>query len=68
VPQFVDRSHPILPQVLLLGGIHLAVTLVWLTAYAQLVSRARRVFAGAWLQRTTGAVLVALGVRVALER
>ena len=68
VPQFLDRAHPVLPQVLLLGGIHLAVTLAWLTLYAQLVSRARRALASSWVQRVTGAVLVALGVRVALER
>lgn len=68
VPQFLDRAHPVAPQVLLLGAIHLAVTVAWLTVYVQLVGRARAVFTSGWVQRATGAVLVALGVRVALER
>jgi threonine/homoserine/homoserine lactone efflux protein len=48
------------------------VGLVWLTAYAHLVDRARAVLTAprikAWLERTTGAVLIALGIRVAVER
>lgn len=48
------------------------VGLVWLTAYAHLVDRARVVLTAprvkTWLERSTGAVLIALGVRVAVER
>jgi threonine/homoserine/homoserine lactone efflux protein len=46
--------------------------LAWYSALAYLVARARRAFVeGPWLarvQRLTGAVLVALGVRLAFER
>lgn len=72
LPQFVDRDRAILPQTLTLAAIHVVVGLVWLTAYAHLVDRARAVLAGprvkSWVERTTGAVLIALGLRVAVER
>jgi threonine/homoserine/homoserine lactone efflux protein len=72
VPQFVDRDGAVLPQTLTLAGIHVVVGLIWLSIYARLVDRARGVLAAprvkAWLERTTGAVLIALGLRVAVER
>ena len=72
VPQFVDRDAAVLPQTLTLAGIHVVVGLVWLSIYARLVDRARNVLTAprvkAWLERTTGAVLIALGLRVAVER
>jgi threonine/homoserine/homoserine lactone efflux protein len=72
VPQFIDRHESVLAQTLLFTGLHIAVGLVWLTAYAHLVDRARRVLTGGrvrrWIEGSTGAVLVALGVRVAVER
>jgi threonine/homoserine/homoserine lactone efflux protein len=72
VPQFVDRNESVLAQTLLFTALHIAVGLVWLTAYAHLVDRARRVLTGGrvrrWIEGSTGAVLVALGVRVAVER
>jgi threonine/homoserine/homoserine lactone efflux protein len=72
LPQFVDRDGAVLPQTLTLAGIHVLVGLIWLTAYAHLVDRARTVLTGArvkaWLERTTGAALIALGLRVAVER
>jgi threonine/homoserine/homoserine lactone efflux protein len=72
LPQFVDRDAAVLPQTLTLAAIHVVVGLVWLTAYARLVHRARAVLTAprvkAWLERTTGAVLIAFGLRVAVER
>jgi threonine/homoserine/homoserine lactone efflux protein len=72
LPQFVDRDRAVLPQTLTLAAIHVVVGLIWLTTYAHLVDRARAVLTAprvkAGLERTTGAVLVALGVRVAVER
>jgi threonine/homoserine/homoserine lactone efflux protein len=72
LPQFVDRGRAVLPQTLTLAAIHVVVGLIWLTAYAHLVDRARAVITAprvkGWLERTTGAVLIALGVRVAVER
>jgi threonine/homoserine/homoserine lactone efflux protein len=72
LPQFVDPDRPVLPQTLTLAAVHVVVGLVWLTAYAHLVDRARAALTAprvkAWLERSTGAVLIALGVRVAVER
>ena len=72
LPQFVDRDAAVLPQTLTLAAIHVLVGLVWLSAYARLVLRARGLLTAprvaAWLERTTGAVLIAFGLRVAVER
>ena len=72
LPQFVDEHRAILPQVAFLAAVHVVVGLVWLTAYARLVHRAHRVLTRAdvkrWLEGATGTVLIALGVRVAVER
>ena len=72
LPQFVDRERAVLPQTLTLVAIHVMVGLIWLSAYAHLVHRARGLLTGprvrAWLERTTGAVLIAFGLRVAVER
>jgi threonine/homoserine/homoserine lactone efflux protein len=72
LPQFVDRDAAVLPQTLTLAGIHVVVGLIWLSAYARLVDRARTLLTAprvkAWLERTTGAVLIAFGLRVAVER
>jgi threonine/homoserine/homoserine lactone efflux protein len=72
LPQFVDRDAPVLPQTLALAAIHVVVGLIWLSAYAHLVHRARTLITAArvkaWLERTTGAVLIAFGLRVAVER
>ena len=61
-----------LPQTLTLVAIHVAVGLIWLSTYAHLVHRARGLLTGprvkAWLERATGAVLIAFGLRVAVER
>ncbi len=72
LPQFVDRDRPVLPQTVTLAAIHVVVGLLWLSAYARLVDRARGLLTAprvrAWLERTTGAVLIAFGLRVAVER
>ena len=72
VPQFVDRDRPVLGQTLFFTLLHVVVGLVWLTTYAHLVDRARQALrrerVRRWVERSTGAVLVALGLRVAVER
>jgi threonine/homoserine/homoserine lactone efflux protein len=71
-PQFVPRGAPVLPAALLMAATIVAFDLVWYSALAYAVARARRAFVeGAWarrVERLTGGVLVALGVRLALER
>jgi threonine/homoserine/homoserine lactone efflux protein len=71
-PQFVPAGAPVLPSALLMAATIVAFDCVWYSALAYAVARARRAFvAGRWarrVERLTGAVLVALGVRLALER
>lgn len=71
-PQFVPAGAPVLPSALLMVTMIVSFDLVWYSALAYLVARARRAFVeGPWLaraQRLTGAVLVGLGVRLAFER
>ena len=72
LPQFVNRDAAVLPQTLTLAAIHVVVGLISLSTFARLVHRARGVLTAprvkAWLERTTGAVLIAFGLRVAVER
>jgi threonine/homoserine/homoserine lactone efflux protein len=71
LPQFVDASRPVLPQILFLAGVHIVIGLIWLTIYAHLIHRAHRTLTRAdvrrWLEGATGVVLIALGLRVAVE-
>ena len=59
-------------QVGILAGIHIVIGFVWLTLYAWLVSRLQLVITRprvkAAMERVSGVVLVALGIRVAFER
>jgi threonine/homoserine/homoserine lactone efflux protein len=72
VPQFVDATRPVVPQIAFLTGIHIVIGLIWMTAYAHMVFRAQVTLTRAdvrrWLEGLTGVVLIALGLRVALER
>ena len=71
-PQFVPAGASVLLSALLMAAMVVAFDLVWFSALAYLVARARRAFVeGPWLarvERVTGAVLVGLGVRLAFER
>ena len=71
IPQFVVAGDPVLLPALL-AGIHLATGIVWLPAYAWLVTRVggvlQRPAVARTLARLTGALLVALGLRLAFER
>lgn len=70
-PQFVPDGQAVLPATLTMAAIIVALDLVWFTVLAVLVSRARRTFAErGWVRRMdalSGTVLVALGVRLAIE-
>jgi RhtB (resistance to homoserine/threonine) family protein len=71
LPQFVAARAPTLMPFLLLGAIFVAMTLVWLCAYALLAARAsatlQRPAVSRALERFTGVVLIGLGVRLATE-
>jgi threonine/homoserine/homoserine lactone efflux protein len=72
LPQFIDPGEPVLVPFLVLGLLFAAMTLVWLCGFALMASKAGglltrpRVKAG--LDRLTGVVLIALGLRLATER
>jgi threonine/homoserine/homoserine lactone efflux protein len=72
LPQFVPAHSPSFLALLALGLLFCALTLAWLTGYSILVARAGDILRRPRIRRTldglTGAVLVALGVRLALER
>ncbi|HUB03722.1 MAG TPA: LysE family translocator [Solirubrobacteraceae bacterium] len=71
-PQFIPRGAAVLPSALAMAAVIVAVDLVWYSTLALLVARARNAFvAGGWgrrVERLTGAVLIGLGIRLALER
>ncbi|MEA2408756.1 MAG: hypothetical protein QOE69_2875 [Thermoleophilaceae bacterium] len=71
LPQFIGPGDPVLLLSVAMAGVHVLLGIVWLSAYAWLLDRAVQAFRDSRLRRTldalTGAVLVALGVRVALD-
>lgn len=71
LPQFVDASRPVLPQIVFLAGIHIVMGVIWLTFYAHVIARAHRTLTRSdvkrWLEGATGVVLIGLGLRVATE-
>jgi threonine/homoserine/homoserine lactone efflux protein len=72
LPQFVSPDDPALLVSLLMTAIAAAASLAWLSLYATVVPRAgdvlRRPPVRRALDRATGAVLIGLGVRLALTR
>lgn len=69
-PQFLSRSAPVLPFALLMAVVVVAVDVVWFSTLAIAVDRARSVLrprVHAWLERCSGAVMLALGLRLAVE-
>jgi len=71
LPQFIDAGHPVLLPFLLLGSLFVVMTLAWLCAYALMASKAggllTRPRVKSALDRVTGVVLIALGLRLATE-
>jgi threonine/homoserine/homoserine lactone efflux protein len=71
LPQFVPDGAPVLPWTLAMATMLIVVDLVYFTLLAWVVSRAKRAVVGSRLARRveqlTGGVMIALGLRVALE-
>lgn len=71
LPQFVDPGQPVLLPFLMLGAVFVLMTAVWLFAYCLAAARAaetlQRPRVRATLDRVTGVVLIAIGLRVAAE-
>ena len=70
LPQFISVGDNVLAKSLLLAAIHAVLGLVWLPLYAYAIDRIGAAVRGArrWLERVSGAALIRLGVRLALER
>ena len=72
LPQFLPTEGANFLNVLALGLVFCAMTFVWLAAYALLVAKAGEVLLRPRVKRViegvTGAVLIALGLRLAVER
>ncbi len=70
-PQFVGERGDVLPTTLAMAAMIVAFDFVWYSTLAVLASRAKAGFmasrAGRRLERATGTVLIALGLRVALD-
>ncbi len=71
LPQFVEPGRPVLLPFLLLGAVFVLMTLLWLVAYCLIAARAastlRRPRVRAFMDRMTGLVLIAIGLRLAAE-
>ena len=71
LPGFTSGEESFFAQVLVLGLAFEVLTLVWLLAYGAAVARAGELFRGSrvrrFLERVSGTVLVALGLRVAVD-
>jgi threonine/homoserine/homoserine lactone efflux protein len=69
LPQFFEPGDPVVALTGILVAIHIAISIVWLVLWGWLVSRASGALARpkwrATLERVTGCVLVALGLRLA---
>lgn len=72
LPQFVAPDRPVLPQSIFLATTHVLMGLVWLTLYARFLDRMAAVLLSNRVKRrieaVTGAVLMALGIRLALAK
>src|SRR6266508_2021649 len=70
-PQFIPAGANVLATSVLLGAVHVLVDVSWYTVVALAVSRLRRLLLREgfkrWLERIVGTVLVALGLRLAIE-
>jgi threonine/homoserine/homoserine lactone efflux protein len=72
LPQFIRPDEPVLARSLLLGGLHVGIGVVWLSLLSLSLVRLRPLVESrlwrARLEGASGAVLIALGVRLAAER
>lgn len=72
LPQFVDPNYSLLGQSLLMAAIHFVIAMIWQCGLAGALSKAKALLRNAsfmrWMEGVTGVVLVALGVKLLLER
>lgn len=72
LPQFIRPGDPVFARSLLLGGLHVGIGVVWLSLLSLSLVRIRPLVESrlwrARLEGASGAVLIALGIRLAAER
>ncbi|WP_136486544.1 LysE family translocator [Vibrio sp. H11] len=72
LPQFINPEYSPLLQSLLMAAIHFVIAMVWQCGLAGALSSAKNLLKNAsfmrWMEGTTGLVLVALGVKLLLEK
>jgi threonine/homoserine/homoserine lactone efflux protein len=72
LPQFVDKGHANVRDLMLLGALFNAMGVIWLLTYAVIAARGRDLLQQPRVKRAfdrlSGIALIALGARVALER
>jgi threonine/homoserine/homoserine lactone efflux protein len=72
LPQFVDKGHANVRDLMLLGALFNAMGVIWLLTYAVIAARGRDLLKQPRVKRAfdrlSGVALIALGARVALER
>ena len=71
LPQFIRPGDPVLLLSIAMATVHILLGILWLSGYAWLLDHAVEAFKGSRVRRAldsvTGAVLVALGIRVAAD-
>ncbi|WP_298030243.1 LysE family translocator [uncultured Desulfovibrio sp.] len=72
LPQFMNPHMPLAPQFLELGGIMSALCLCWYVPLAYMLGHVRKAFESSrfqqWLQRCTGVVFIAFGLKLVAAR
>lgn len=72
LPQFINPEHSPLVQSLLMAAIHFVIAMIWQCGLAGALSSAKNLLKNAsfmrWMEGTTGFVLVALGLKLLLEK
>ncbi|MGC9462138.1 LysE family translocator, partial [Vibrio genomosp. F10] len=71
LPQFIDPQGSALLQSLFMASIHFVIAMIWQCSLSSVLVRAKSLLNNVrflkWMEGTTGAVLVALGVKLMLE-
>lgn len=72
LPQFIGPKDPVLIKSLLLAGVHFSMGMIWLISLSFLLSYIRGFITKPkttnWINGTCGSILIALGLRLALEK
>ncbi len=71
LPQFINPAHSALIQALMMAAVHFVIAMVWQCGVASMVHGAKRWVQNSsamqWMEGITGGVLVALGIKLALD-